>query len=342
MKFAKQSYDITVLIISSNCLTLNLYKSCTLYPQNLLILYWTIRSNNDIITKSMAATSFLTSKHIKRGKHIMEKNELTRMVASYVETAEENHVQAQDAIEPRLIGMRIFKAPLIAFGSADDPLFAQMQQPQAVGPHFMLPHEWLPEVHTVISCFFPFTEQVKASMRKTATLPTAEWLHARIEGQAFLNTFACWLRTQLEQTGSKSLVPTQDERFHVGSPIPGGTYFTSNWSERHVGFVCGLGTFGICAGLITSNGMAGRLCSVITEAYFEPDGRAYHDVYEYCIRCGACVHRCPVGAVTLESGKNHPPCSAWLNEMKKRFAPRYACGFCQTGVPCESHIPLPR
>ena len=27
MKFAKQSYDITVLI-TSNCLTLNLYKSC--------------------------------------------------------------------------------------------------------------------------------------------------------------------------------------------------------------------------------------------------------------------------------------------------------------------------
>lgn len=270
----------------------------------------------------------------------MEKNELRRMAAAYVEAAEGNRVQPQDAIEPRLVGMRLFEAPLMAFGNADDPLFAQMQRPQAVGPHFMLPHEWLPQARTVISCFFPFTEQVKASMRKPAVLPTPEWLHARIEGQEFLNTFARWLRAQLEKTGSQSLVPAQDERFHVGSPLPGGTRFTSNWSERHVGFACGLGTFGICAGLITAKGMAGRLCSVVTEATFEPDVRAYQGVYEYCIRCGACVRRCPVGAVTLENGKSHPPCSAWLHEMQKRFAPRYGCGFCQTGVPCESRIPV--
>lgn len=278
----------------------------------------------------------------------MNKEELISAAAAYVEQSPENRVQPQDAITPSLAGMRMFESPIFAFGGACDPLFEQMKRPEAVGPHFLLPTEWLPQARTVVSCFFPFTEQVKASMRPGGKLPTPEWLHARIEGQAFLNTFAGWMKTHLEDTGWKSLVPAQDERFHSGwraaaalsAPADGlGTPYTSNWSERHVGFVCGLGTFGLCAGLITQRGMAGRLCSVVTAAPFEPDMRAYADVYEYCIRCGACARRCPVGAVTLAGGKNHPPCSAWLDEMKVRFAPRYGCGFCQTGVPCESRIP---
>lgn len=270
---------------------------------------------------------------------MLKKSELRKMVASYLEESEENYVKEQDAIEPKLTGMRIFDVPIIAFKNADDPLFARCKQPQVVGPHFMLPHEWLPSAHTVISCFFPFNKQVKTSMRQTSALPTPEWLHARYEGQIFLNNFARWLRSQLEKAGSGSLVPTQDERFYKGSQVSHKTRFTSNWSERHVGFVCGLGTFGISGGLITSKGMAGRLCSVITEAYFEPDVRVYHEVYQYCIQCGACVRRCPANAVTLEKGKYHPPCGARLDEMKSRFAPRYACGLCQTGVPCESRIP---
>lgn len=269
----------------------------------------------------------------------MDKEDWNHRIAAYVNTAKENHVRSQDAIEPKLAGLRMFEAPVLAFGHADDPLFLRMQQPDAVGPHFKLPREWLPTARTVISCFFPFTEQVKTGMRKAALYPTPEWLHARIEGQAFLNTFSGWLRDKLAEAGCKSVIPAQDARFHVGSPGSGGTRFTSNWSERHVGFVCGLGTFGICAGLITAKGMAGRLCSIITEADFEPDVRPYQSVYEYCIRCGACVRRCPVNAVTLEHGKNHLPCSAWLDQMKVRYAPRYGCGFCQTGVPCESHIP---
>ena len=40
--------------------------------------------------------------------------------------------------------------------------------------------------------------------------------------------------------------------------------YASNWSERHVAYVCGLGTFG-CQGLITSKGLAGRFGSIITD-----------------------------------------------------------------------------
>ena len=114
--------------------------------------------------------------------------------------------------------------------------------------------------------------------------------------------------------------------------------FSSNWSERHVAYIAGLGTFGLSRGLITEKGMAGRFGSLVTTAELPVTERPYTDLYEYCSRCGACIRRCPVGAITQE-GKRHEPCSEYLAEMKHRFAPRYGCGKCQVKVPCMAGIP---
>jgi ferredoxin len=55
--------------------------------------------------------------------------------------------------------------------------------------------------------------------------------------------------------------------------------------------------------------------------------------------CGACAANCPVGAISIESGKNHLLCSKYLNSAEKRYAPRYGCGKCQVAVPCENASP---
>lgn len=115
--------------------------------------------------------------------------------------------------------------------------------------------------------------------------------------------------------------------------------FGSNWSERHAAYVCGLGTFGLSKGLITEKGMAGRFASIIIDTEMIPDKRAYAGIYDYCTMCGACVRRCPAGAISKENGKNHNICNEWLQKMGKKYAPRYGCGLCQTKVPCESRIP---
>ena len=115
--------------------------------------------------------------------------------------------------------------------------------------------------------------------------------------------------------------------------------FSSNWSERHVAFVSGLGTFGLSKGIITERGMAGRFCSIVTDMELPVTERAYKEIYEWCIFCGKCVKRCLVGAITLENGKNHIPCSKRINESKIKYAPRYGCGQCQTAVPCEAQKP---
>ncbi len=55
--------------------------------------------------------------------------------------------------------------------------------------------------------------------------------------------------------------------------------------------------------------------------------------------CGTCISRCPAGAISLEGGKNQIKCKEWMDLMKARWSPRYGCGKCQVGVPCESRIP---
>ena len=72
---------------------------------------------------------------------------------------------------------------------------------------------------------------------------------------------------------------------------------------------------------------------------FEPFTRSYAGVYDYCIRCGACMRNCPANAISLKHGKNNIKCNRHVETMKKKYSPRYGCGKCQVGVPCEARAP---
>jgi epoxyqueuosine reductase len=269
----------------------------------------------------------------------MNKERLIKVAERFVEQSKENYITKEIAISDKVIGMRIFDAPIFAFGSADDEYFLSLKQPSAIGEHFMLPKEWLPQARTVISFFLPFSEDVKKGNRMDMSWPSEEWLHGRFEGQMFLIKLCKYLETELKNAGYSSIIPAIDERF-FSSSSPGhkGT-FTSNWSERHVAFVCGLGTFGLSKGLITQKGMAGRFGSIVTELYLPPDKREYENIYEYCSMCGKCANNCPVNAISVKDGKNHAICSEFLDKTREQCKPRYGCGKCQVDVPCESGMP---
>ena len=244
-------------------------------------------------------------------------------------------------------GINVFDMPLVGIGSASDPLFAHFQKPEVIGPWFLPPTEWLPEAKTVISLFFPFTEEVKKSNRMEKEVPSAFWLYGRIEGQEYLSAFGSQWVEWFAKQGIAACVPVNDVRFQEISAGNGVSEyacasretFGSNWSERHAGYVCGLGTFGVSKGLITEKGMAGRMLSIIISEEIQPDKRNYAEIYEYCTKCGACAERCPVHAISIKEGKDHTICSTWLKKTKELFAPRFGCGLCQTGVPCESRNP---
>jgi len=279
----------------------------------------------------------------------MDKKDIVQMARNFVENSEYNLIPKEIALSEAVVGMKIFEAPIVAFAAANDNYFKVLKEPMAIGQHFSPPEEWLPHPKTVISFFLPFTEAVKKGNRRDMAWPSEEWLHGRIEGQAFVIKLCQYLSSELINAGYNSLAPSLDKRFwaktgnnkaaqnsnNCGTDV----LFTSNWSERHVAFVCGLGTFGLSKGLITEKGIAGRLGSIITELELPPDNRVSESIYNNCSMCGACVKNCPVNAISLDKGKNHELCSEFLNKTAKKYKPRYGCGKCQVGVPCESSIP---
>ncbi|MDR2257883.1 MAG: 4Fe-4S binding protein [Treponema sp.] len=274
----------------------------------------------------------------------MDKQYFETVLKNFINTAPGNFVQKEIALRPELGGMRIFDEPIFGYADAGDPYFRDLKKPGVIGDHVILPGTWLPEAKTVISIFLPLTEQVKAANRANMNWPADEWLHARIEGQAFQNEICRFGVTELEEAHFATVAPMINSRF-FSRTTPAQedkkdlSPFTSNWSERHAAYACGLGTFGLSKGLITRRGMAGRFISLITQAPFEPDTRPYTGIYEYCVRCGACVRNCPAQAISLEKGKSHPVCSAFLETTREKHRPRYGCGKCQVGVPCENRIP---
>lgn len=268
----------------------------------------------------------------------MDKQDIIRTAENFAENSKLNYIGEDLAISKDLVGMKIFDAPIFGFASVDDEYFKLLKEPGAIGEHFMLPTEWLPGAKTVISFFLPFGEEVRKGNRRDMSWPSPEWLHGRIEGQNFVRELLKHLKGQLTEKGYESLIPGMDERFWCDEKEK----FTSNWSERHVAFVSGLGTFGLSKGLITKKGIAGRFGSIVTKLELAPDVREYTDIYEYCTMCGKCAKNCPADAITLENGKMHKPCSEFVDLTAEKFKPRYGCGKCQVSVPCECGIPKKR
>lgn len=265
----------------------------------------------------------------------MNKQSLIDRINNFILTAPENWYLDQ---------FRYYDEPLIGFADANDELFTELKKDNIVGPMFKHPDEWLPGAATAISFFLPSTEHVRKS-NHPAGAASDEWMHARFKGDAFINHIRRFIVSEIEKAGGRAIAPHIDPTFHADF-----TLYTSNWSERHVAYIAGLGTFSLNRGLITEKGMAGRFGSVVTDLTFEPTPRKYTDPFQHCLftregKCGACIKRCPVNAITTE-GKDKYPCHQYLfftnprKELNDQHGyPYSACGKCQTKVPCEHQIP---
>lgn len=271
---------------------------------------------------------------------------LQEKLADYVVTSPDNAIQESYALQSDIVGMPLFDAPIVGCARADDPLFARIKAEEVIlGDTFKLPCEWLPNAQSVIAIFYPFSEQVRKSNWDNLDVPSDAWLHGRIEGHLFIHAADRVVEGWLRNEGFEAHIPALDPTLQINKREPqdaiGRPMFHSSWSERHVAFVAGLGTFGLSAHLITRVGKAGRIGSIVTSAPIEPTPRPYgDDAFAYCTRCGACTKRCPVDALSLEHGKDYQACWVYLEETKIRFKPRYGCGKCQHRVPCETGIPV--
>lgn len=244
-----------------------------------------------------------------------------------------------------------FDEPLIGFAAADDPLF-QLYKEVIGGFHFT-PAElcadgsdpWTPR--TVISWVLPITEATRRSNRPETLQPSRAWSQTRSLGETFNVSLRRGLVAFLEAKGYRALAPQLHPLWKEYPDAPVGR--ASSWSERHAAYAAGLGTFSLNDGLITPRGIAHRCASVITDAVIEPSPRPYRNHLENCLfhregTCGACIARCPVGALS-RSGHDKAKCSVYVyntlpGELSARYGvPQTGCGLCQTKVPCEAQIP---
>jgi ferredoxin len=97
---------------------------------------------------------------------------------------------------------------------------------------------------------------------------------------------------------------------------------------------------------------AGDLSVIAWVFRLPPTERPYSGHDDYCPfrargTCGRCVERCPADAITKQ-GHDKERCRRYILEVTARHIEQryglpetYGCGFCQTGVPCESRISAP-
>lgn len=235
--------------------------------------------------------------------------------------------------------LTIWEPPLVAVAAADDPLFEALKTPGIVGPVHRLPDEWLSGAKSVISYFLPYTEPLRRGYPKKSIMPSLEWVSGRRNGEVFNNVVRRALIRFLESYGGKGLAPGNHRHYQAVKMIP-------MWSERHVAYIAGLGSFGIHGALITKKGASGRIGSIITDLELPPTPRAYSDIYEYCPypayrTCGACIPRCPVDAIGPESRDNLRCVIQGRDTVGDFYRPwgYHSCGHCLTWLPCAHQIP---
>ena len=274
---------------------------------------------------------------------------IEQAIAKFVDESSSNHRNVD--------GGRYFDSPLVGFASGNDPLFKEYKK--IIGRFCFSPREIFDLTFgksdrkrelSVISWVLPICEDTRKRNRKEDKYPSRLWSHTRYFGEQFNNKLRNHVVSLLKRRGYKAVAPTNSPYFkhHMHSRKVG---FTSNFSERHAAYACGLGTFGFCDGFITPRGKAMRLGTVVTDLVLKSSGKPYPHHHANCLyyfnkTCKVCAMRCPSGAITSK-GHDKDKCYDYMHNVCRpaRIA-EYGveitgCGLCQTKVPCEFEIPKP-
>jgi epoxyqueuosine reductase len=250
---------------------------------------------------------------------------------------------------------KAFGVPIVGYARGDDPIFEEFKTD--VGDFYLTPLEVFEKVYpgsaarsdqlTIISWILPHIEKTKVDNRKENAYPSERWARGKKFGHLVNIRLQNYLVKKLKEAGYRAMVPCSPP--HWSERISEKYGYASTWSERHAAFAAGLGTFGLCDGLITPVGKAMRCGSVVVEITIPPTERSYKNHAQYCLfltegRCGLCMTRCPVGAIT-EKGHDKEKCKAYVDGICTEYSKDHfdldvnVCGLCQTRVPCESRIP---
>jgi len=240
---------------------------------------------------------------------------------------------------PKATGQKkIWRLPLAVTAKADERFDIL---PEIAADDHALPEELLSTGRSVVIFFVPFIKELARENHK-GDVPCRNWGLAYESTNKLINKLCEQIKFFLEKAGYKSaLIPATHNFDHEK--------LMARWSHKHLGYVAGLGRFGVNAQFITPSGCAGRLGSLVTEADFGDSPLVSEKelcLYKNGHKCLACVKRCPVGAVSEKTGINRKKCWARLNsnlhktkELADLEQTTHVCGKCQVLLPCSLGIP---
>ena len=283
--------------------------------------------------------------------HSRPEETIRTLIEDFVATATHNDLGLS-------VREKIWDRPLVGYAAGDDPLFETYVA--HIGAFYLKPvdifRRRFPDDESaaarelaVIAWILPASAATRAEQARSRRRPSKRWARTRQLGEAFNEDLRRHVVDALAAAGVSAVAPMLApfwQRVSEGPYAP-----CSNWSERHAAHAAGLGTFGLCDGLITPVGKAVRIGSVVAKLNLAPTPRPYRDHRAYCLffshgSCGRCIPRCPVGALSTDGHDKHK-CMQYTEVgmnavMRKRYGiDTYACGLCQADVPCMDHIPAP-
>lgn len=278
----------------------------------------------------------------------MEKALVEAIITDFIKTSPENSLKMNT-------GEPAWEEVIFGYSAGDDPLYDRFKE--YVGETHFTPAEIFnltypddparPEDLSVISWALIQREAVKEDNRKEDFYPSERWVMARFPGERFNELLRQHVVGELARQGINAVAPILSPHWKFEQSEK--YFLSSRWSERHAAYASGLGTFGLCDGLITAKGKAHRVGSVVAGIRLEPTPRPYTDHNAYCLyfatgECMVCAGRCPVDAISKDGHDKKKcmdhaagTCGKYVKE--KWGFDGYGCGLCQTKVPCESGIP---
>ena len=268
-------------------------------------------------------------------------------IKSFVRTSPLNRI-------PDDVNQPIFEEPLVRFADSHDPLFEEFKT--IIGPNHLTPLEALTMTYnkpledngnlvSVVSWILPIAQKIRETNREQTAIPSRFWSYTKWYGEKFNDALRKHIVEMFTIRGYVTTAPVLQPYFKTQANEKGRF---SNWSERHIAYVAGHGTFSLSDGFITEKGIAHRCGSVVVDLKLPSSARKATTPYSNCLyyvnkSCKACIARCPGDAIT-EAGHNKIKCYDYLNFIQKQTMPAYQgdtlnCGLCQTRVRCEFKNP---
>lgn len=234
-------------------------------------------------------------------------------------------VNIKELIEESIKGMVIdsqntkYSGPIIAFADALDPEFEKIRD--ITHENHMLPREWMPSGKTIVSYFIPFAKELMEINRKHKYV-AREWAVAYIETNNLIKEINSSIAEKLKLNNINTVWQ-----------LPAINYdsekLMSYWSQRHIAYIAGIGTFGMNNMLITDKGCSGRYGSFIIDYKIEPNKK---NRKEMCLNklngsCGRCMDICPAKALTPQ-GFDRFKCRNWVEAVDEFYSDLSSCDCC--------------